>query len=1273
MHRRRIILTVMIFCLFGHQSIGQSFSQNITVLWGSSEKQTEFPIKDRQVERVGDELVPFLFYQFPVHSKNMRAVVADLRYDTYNGSNAAPIRAIEQFEQTIVEQYVHSSNGKYFLNLKLFPFRNDAGKVEKLTGFRINFYGERENAGLSERKGNTLNKMDFAGQSVLSSGEWYKMAIPLTGVYKLDAEFLSELGLDLNGLDPNAIRVYGHSGGLLPEPMDQPASDDLIELPLKIFDENSNNRFDPEDAILLYAETADVWRFDPNTGDFRRQYHYAEKQNYLFLTIAPGGKRIISRIAGLGNTSDTTFRQGEHLTVHNNDEFNFLQSGRDWWGNSFKNNTQQTFSFDIADAAIGQKARIRHRFTARSTLASNYSVSVNGTNVFSRSIGSVPGDYQSSYHASPITETADFTLNSGRIDVSYRYTKTTAEGDAWIDFIELQVPRELKYRNQTTSIFLPKAASRDRVRLEFENGDFTSWDISDPLNPVEQILEPSSGRLSCVIRNGFTAPAFVLFKEADAARPEPIGKINNQNLHGAQPVDYLIVVHPDLLKAANRLADFHTKYYGHSTLVASTDQIYNEFSSGKEDPTAIRNFAKMLFDRGKLSQTPLRYILLFGDGSYDYKDYTRNNSDLVPTFQSRNSHVPVSTYSSDDYYAILEDGEGYFDVNGAKEGLDIAVGRIPAANLSEAELFVDKIIEYHDPETYGDWRNRLTFLGDDEDANAHFWDTEVVTAFILDQKKEYNVNKIYLDAFEQISFGSGQKYPEVNIAINKAFEKGHLIFNYLGHGGGSGMAHERVITRDQILAWENMRALPLVITATCELSRFDDPAEKSPGELMLFSKNGGAIGLITTTRLVIIGNNSDLNEQIFDHNIFELHDGEKPTLGQVYSRCKNNSAKNINQRNFILLGDPAMKVAYPEYKIVTTTFNDSVVGQQPLDTMKAFERVRIQGAITNNGEIVRDFNGFVYPTIFDKFANYRTLANDPGSYATVYRMQNSVLYRGKVSVINGEFSFQFVVPKDIAYEYGRGKISYYAENGSTDGHGFQDNFYIGGTGQKITDDSKGPDIKLYLDHSSFNFGGTTGTQPLLLADLFDENGINTVGNGIGRDLLAILDEGTREEKILILNDFYISKLDSYQEGRIEYKMEPLPEGRHTLKLKVWDVYNNSSEAYTEFVVAPDAELQLNHILNYPNPFTTHTTFHFDHNKVGHFIDVSIQIFSVAGNLVNTLRYNGFAESGHFQQIEWDGKDEFGDALARGVYLYKVHMKSDDDTDAKAFQKLMLLR
>lgn len=501
-----------------------------------------------------------------------------------------------------------------------------------------------------------------------------------------------------------------------------------------------------------------------------------------------------------------------------------------------------------------------------------------------------------------------------------------------------------------------------------------------------------------------------------------------------------------------------------------------------------------------------------------------------------------------------------------------------------------------------------------------------------------------------------------------------MIMNYTGHGGEVGWGHERILDIAAINSWNNYDQLPIFVTATCEFSRYDDPDRTSAGELTFLNNQGGAIALFTTARATYGSSNFTLNSALFDCALDEtLINGEYPRFGDIIRLSKNKSgAVSDNDRKFILLGDPALTLVYPKYQVVTASVNGSV---SSTDTLKALKKVIVTGEIQDgSGNKLITYNGILYSMVYDKPTKIKTLGSDPSSHSTTFEIQNSLLYKGKSSINDGDFSFTFIVPKDIAYQFGNGKISYYASNPTMDGCGYDRSIVVGGYESGVPVDETGPAVDLYLNDESFVFGGITDENPTLLAFVKDSNGINTVGNGIGHDIVAVLDRNT--EKSINLNDYYETDIDSYISGSVRYPLTNLDEGNHALSFKIWDVYNNSSDSYLEFVVAESAELALDHVLNYPNPFTTYTEFYFEHNQPNSMLEVLLQVFTVSGRLVYT--YNDFVSTSGFRSgpippYGWNAKDDFGDKLARGVYLYKLSVKSMDGSYADKLEKLVILK
>jgi hypothetical protein len=516
-----------------------------------------------------------------------------------------------------------------------------------------------------------------------------------------------------------------------------------------------------------------------------------------------------------------------------------------------------------------------------------------------------------------------------------------------------------------------------------------------------------------------------------------------------------------------------------------------------------------------------------------------------------------------------------------------------------------------------------------------------------------------LDAYQQVSNAGGSTYPDVNTAIDKATETGSLMINYVGHGGELGLAHERVLGLTQIKGYSNINALALYITATCEFSRFDDPDRTSAGEFTLLNPNGAAVALLTTTRLVYSSPNFELTKKFFAV-AFEKVNGEWPRLGDLL-RISKIGGNNINTRNFSLLGDPAARLAYPEYSVTTSVMPD---------TIKSLQKVTVSGFISDEfNQKVPNYNGVIYPTIYGQRKVQSTLNND-GHGVFKFETQNNPLFNGKTTVTNSEFEFSFIVPKDIDFKYGTGKVSYYAEDGKLDASGDYEEFYIGGRDGDPDADKTGPTINLWMNDESFVIGGMTDENPLIYAKVFDESGINTVGNGIGHDIVAVIDENTSNS--ITLNDYYESDLNSYQKGSISYKLNSLSEGKHTLRIKVWDVYNNSAEAFTEFTVSNSGDFKIEHVLNYPNPFTTNTDFYFDHNALGQELTVRVQVFTISGKLVKTIDYIDNGESYRAGPINWDGKDEYGDRIGKGTYVYRVKVTNSFDQTVEKFEKIVIL-
>ncbi len=1103
------------------------------------------------------------------------------------------------------------------------------------------------------------SKSEENTNSVLASGNWYKIAVQQDGIYKISYSNLSDLGINTSNLSCSDIRIFGNGGGMLPKLNSDFRHDWLQENVIKVVDNNSNGIFESGDYILFYGQSPDRWNYNETDSRYHHQKNLFSRKTYYFITtdLEGGGKRIASTNTQNFDVSVTEF---DDYAFHEQDLENFIKSGAQWYGEKFDLTSSYSFNFSFPNLVQSTPVYVKTAVAARSFSSSNFIIKANSTTLQSISVAQVDPYYTADY-AKLSSNATTFTGNANmEISVSYNQPQNTSVG--WLNYLELNARRQLKMSGNQM-LFRDIQSVADSVNAKFIISNATSsisiWDVSNPVNVRERNTDFSSNQTS------FIAPTdslkeYLAFNGNSYYSTELIGKISNQNLHGSEvDVEYVIVSHPDFLSAANDLAQYHDQKDGIKTIVVTPQEIYNEFSSGSQDITAIRDFLRMFY---KKPNNKLKYLLLFGDASYDPLSRILSNTNFVPSFQSNNSVSPTQSYVTDDYFGLLDDSEGNF----ANDLVDIGIGRFPVKTLTEANDMVDKVKNYNGKMAIGDWRNKVTFIADDGDAddgNTHMWQADSLANIIDDNYKKINIKKIYLDAFTQEATPGGPRSPDAQKAITESVEKGTLLINYSGHGGELGWTKERILEVGQINKWENKNNLSLFVTATCEFSRFDDPARTSAGEYAFLNKNGGAIALLSTTRLVYASPNYQLNKQ-FVKVLFEKENGELPRLGDLFRQTKVASGTALNNRNFTLLGDPALCLAYPDLNVSTTVISD---------TISALGEVTISGQIENeNRTLATNFNGFVFPTVYDKQEILRTLGQE-SSTPMPYRSQNNILHKGKASVSGGNFSFSFVVPKDIAYNFGSGRISYYAVSNDslTDASGFDSSFTIGGTSANITADFDGPEIELFINNEQFISGGMTNEDPLLFALLNDFSGINTVGNGIGHDIVAILDDETNQS--ISLNDYYSADTDSYKSGRVSYPFYDLEKGYHTLRLKVWDVFNNSTEKEINFYVTDAEDFTLSDLFNYPNPFKDNTKFYFQHNRAGELLDIELQISDLSGRIVATIKDNIYDDGYRIGPINWNGTTNSGEKLGAGIYVYRFNVKAEDGTLESKAEKLIILR
>lgn len=1262
---------------------GQEATTNYNIQWASDtvksrtnlllSKQEEFP---RFLPEKYHEL-PLVYLKIPVNwSKNTVNIhinkFSEAVFKTDDEDKKLVKEAIELTYSTVYENKIP------YLLISFVPILKNANGFIKVDEYNLQINPVQELG-----KPNQTFRA-YKTNSVLASGEWYKIAVKEEGIYKLSYDFLKNLGINVNAIDARNIRIYGNGGTILPQKNASPRIDDLQENVIKVIGE-ADGKLDNNDYVLFYASGNTKWTLNSNQNYFEHQINTYTDSSYYFINVDLGlGKRIANLPSATQTPNYISSEFDEHL-VYEKDLYSIItstiKSGRNWYGEDFEFNATRNFDFDITGIQSNAPVFLRTDMVIRAGTNSSASVKLNNQLIYNLNANALPLSFETDY-GQPVSGTGSLSgLSGNNLSVGISYNKPNSVANAWLNYLEVNFRRQLNLNQNFLRFRDLKSVGAGNIN-QFNVSNVIAgteiWDVTDPLSPIQQLFGLSGQTASFSVAST-VLKEFAVFTPASSKTPTAIGKILNQNLHALAQADLLIITPSEWFSEAKRLGNFRKSEQNLSYQIVTPNQIFNEFSSGGREATAIRDFVKMFYDRAGFNPNLLpKYLLLFGKGSFDNRMIKFKDNNFIVTYQSENSLSPTQSYTSDDYFGLLDDNEGAFPEDFVTNPglLDIAVGRIPVKSITEAKNVVDKLISYSSVVAFGDWRNQFTIVADDEDNNLHLNQAEANAALLAQRTAKPNIDKIYFDAYQQESFAGGNRYPEVREAINQKVNSGSLMINYTGHGGENGWAEERVLTVSDISSWDNPNNLPIIFTATCSFSRWDDPEITSAGELTLLRKNAGVPGLFSTTRVVFASYNFDLNQSFLRALYQPTNFNKKVSFGEVFKAAKNTNigGLNINSRNFTLLGDPSTLFPIPINNIITSTINNKSLNIP--DTLKAGQKVNIKGILTDtNGNKLSNFNGFIFPSIYDKPTSVTTLGQDKqlnGSYPQTFNVQKNLIYKGKVTVTNGNFSFDFIVPKDINLQVGKGKISYYANNTQIDASGYTD-LKIGGISNAINNDKIGPEIRVFLNDENFVSGGITNTKPVLLVKLSDESGINTTGIGIGHDIVATLSPQNAKDKTIILNDFYQADLDSYQKGKINYPISELAPGFYTLKIKAWDVFNNSSEQSITFEVKQMEKLVLAHVLNYPNPFTTKTSFQFEHNHPNEELEVQINIRSVSGKLIKTINQLVNSSGNRVNNIFWDARDDFGEKIGRGVYIYEIKVRSSLTGDTvQKIEKLVLL-
>ena len=1095
----------------------------------------------------------------------------------------------------------------------------------------------------------------YASESVLNSGKWVKIQVAEDGIYKLTAADLKKMGF--SNLDK--VAVYGYGGWPLDEDFSTTYIDDVPEVAV----------WRSADYLLFYGKGPRKWEYSSSDKSFIHTNNPYSNYGYYFVTEKETTGRTMEKAASAAGATlqVTTF---DDYVLHEEELVSVNSSGRELYGESFTSTLSRDFTISVPGITNDEgKATLSFISRGNGTITMN----VDGNALISGSV-SVPSDeYEVAREL--YRERAWMADKGETVKVNIGYS-TTGHKNVHLNYFRLQMKRQLKvYDNYTFFRSLSARGNASRFVIQGADASTLVFDVTDGVNPQQMETSLNGTELSFSIPASASLREFVVVKPSQIKAPVTVGEVVNQNLHALPQQDMIIIAQPNFTTQAERLAEAHRTKDNLTVRVVTPESIYNEFSSGTPDATAYRRFMKMFYDRQTSGADAPKYLLLFGDGSFDNRKLTSawksvDMSNMLLTYQTENS-LSSQSYVIDDYFGFLDDADNKKSLQNKK--LCLGIGRFPIRTVEQATQMVDKVISYMENKNTGSWKNNLCFMADDGSntdgfMTEHMEFADQLAGYVESEHPEFLVNKLYYDAYKKdMTAGT---YPDVRSGLQKLLKDGLLLFNYTGHGGTTALSDEKVLTQTDINQFTYTH-LPVWVTATCDFTRFDD-LNTSAGEDVFLNKSSGGIALFTTVRVAYSRPNFPINDNVI-RNLFERNNGRRRTLGEVMQATKN-TLSSVYKLGFCLIGDPAVKMAYPEFGMKVTTVNGQSVDGNSI-SFKALEKITVEGEVLDaSGQLVTDFTGIVNPTVKDSKVTVTCLknSNKDDSPAFTFTDYPNTIFIGNDSVRNGKFSFTFTVPKDISYSNLQGKMNLYAvdtESGN-EAQGNFDNFIVGGTSDTAETDTIGPEIRaLYLNDTTFVDGGQVNTTPYFVAELWDKSGVNITGSSVGHDMMLVIDEST----VLSynLNSYYELLLGEDGTGIVKFPIPALEPGKHTAEFWVWDILNNSTVRTFTFEVVEGLKPFLFDVIATPGIAREQVTFHLMHNRPESRMRVGIMVYDLAGRQL--WKHEESGTSGLFENytVSWD-LTSGGARMRPGVYIYRAAISTDNSKDATKARKFIIL-
>lgn len=1094
-------------------------------------------------------------------------------------------------------------------------------------------------------------------QSVLSEHTWHRIAVTQEGVYQLDYATFEAMGIDVNNLDPSQIRLFGNPSGYLPEKNSDERPDDLTEMAIFVIGADDGS-FDVGDKVLFYGQEPTRWvLIDHNNKTYQRDRNYYSDTTYYYLCVDSGieGLRVGEKTSLPVEDATTIISEFPDFFWHEEDLFSPYNIGQNWFGERLSSEEAMlSIPFAFPNLVVEKPLLVNGRMYGK--IRSGYvyyDVWIGDNHVMDSEPIQYKGDhffgFPSSFEKQILLDS-----DSSSFDLSMRVDPLAT---LYLDYVEVFGWRRLK-RSDDNFLFrlMPSQFGSEKTAIWVQNvnANYQLWDVTSSLHPMVQDGIMSGGNL-VFATDEQSEKRYVLYKPSAAYQIAGWTRLHNQNVHAIDMADNLIITTPVFLEQAQALADYHTEHDGLTSVVVDVNEIYNEFAAGRPEPTAVRDFVRMVFQR---SEGRLKYLTLFGRASFDFRDLYGAGSNFVPTYETREDPNHELSFATDDYYALMDDNEG---VNSFGH-VDIGVGRIPVSTVEEAESVLRKIRHYNDlSATQGLWKSDVLLFADDEKSvyvtNSEFYQNMLDTIC-----PSLNLKKVYCGAYPVVNTTSGVSIPGANADLMQAFDKGVLAVLYTGHGGERGLTSDNVFTNGDIAALQNYDRMPFVYAATCAFAKYDNPLFVSAGEEMILNSRGGCVALFTACRPTYAPDNHLQTRALLSVLTRRDAEGRPWRYGDIIREAKSNSLNFNSNSNrnirYLFLGDPLLRLPLPQNDIVVRKVNGELMGTNDNLALHAMSMVTVEGEVLRpDGTLDSGFNGTMWIRFFDKKSKMKVVYSDNSTQNVYYH--KDVLYQGEVSVTAGRFSLTFQVPLDILPGSDAALFSFYAYDSirGVDAMGKFNNVTLGGVDPAMLPDDQGPTISFYWNTPDFENGQSVERQGVLCAELYDAQGIYHYDYSLGRDIVMSSNHSAYNR--LVLNDSYQPALNDFRRGRVVLPLTNLEPGTYEFTLKVWDTQDNSSEANLWFVV--DDDLFLSQVRNYPNPFAEETRITLAHTGEDGDFDVNIEIFDIMGRPVRQLYQKVSASGGVVEPILWDGCDAFGNPLRSGVYLYRLTL-----TDANGF-------